>query len=95
MRVDWPWFDGVSVGEMQGAAAGGAENKGVRASDRGLTALLDAILFLAVLGFSAIALLALALAAPLAIAVSALLGALSALTARDRTRGGWRVAGAA
>ncbi|MFZ5617934.1 MAG: hypothetical protein ACOZAA_11525 [Pseudomonadota bacterium] len=80
---------------MQGAAAEGVEGKGVRPSDRGLTGLVDAILFLAVLGFSAIAFLALALAAPLAIAVSALFGALSALSAHDRNRGGWRVAGAA
>jgi len=61
---------------------------------RGLSGLVDAILFLAILGFSAVALLALALAAPLAIAATALASALSALTARGAKRGGWRIAGA-
>ncbi len=60
--------------------------------DRGLTGFVDAVLFLAILCFSAVALLAVALAAPLVIAVSAVLGALSALTARSGRRGGWRVA---
>ena len=59
----------------------------------GLTGLIDAILFLAILGFSAIALLALALAAPLAIAASALASAVSALTVHGAKRGGWRIAG--
>lgn len=61
---------------------------------RGLTGVIDAVLFLAILGFSAIALLALALAAPLAIVATAVAGALSALTARGAKRGGWRIAGA-
>ncbi len=61
---------------------------------RGLTGFIDAVLFLAILGFSAVALLALALAAPLAIAATAVAGALSAMTARGAKRGGWRVAGA-
>lgn len=61
---------------------------------RGLTGLVDALLFLAILGFSAVALLAVALAAPLAIAASAVAGALSALTARSAKRGGWRAASA-
>lgn len=60
----------------------------------GLTGLVDAVLFLAILGFSAVALLALALAAPLAIAATAVAGALSAMTASGHKRGGWRVAGA-
>lgn len=60
---------------------------------RGLTGLIDAVLFLAILGFSAVALLALALAAPLAIVATAVAGALSAMTARGAKRGGWRVAG--
>lgn len=59
---------------------------------RGLTGLVDAVLFLAILGFSAVALLA--LAAPLAIVATAVAGALSAMTASGRKRGGWRVAGA-
>lgn len=62
--------------------------------NRELTGLIDAVLFLAILGFSAVALLALALAAPLAIAATAVAGALSAITARGGKRGGWRVAGA-
>lgn len=61
---------------------------------RGLTGLVDAVLFLAILGFSAVALLALALAAPLAIVATAVAGALSAMTASGHKRGGWRVAGA-
>ena len=60
---------------------------------RGLTGVIDAVLFLAILGFYAFALLALALAAPLAIAATAVAGALSALTARGAKRGGWRIAG--
>jgi len=52
----------------------------------------DAILFVAVLGFSAIALLAFALAAPLALAVSAVSGAASAFFAADGRRGGWQAA---
>lgn len=64
-----------------------------RASDSGaLSGLYDAVLLIAVLGFSAVALLALALAAPLAIAVSALASAMSALFARAKTDGGWRAA---
>lgn len=70
--------------------------RGASAPDakRGLSGVIDAVLFLALLGFSAIALLALALAAPLAIAATAVAGALSALTARGAKRGGWRIAGA-
>jgi hypothetical protein len=59
---------------------------------RGLSGVVDAVLFLAILGFSAVALLAVALAAPLAIAATAVAGALSALTARNAKRGGWRAA---
>jgi hypothetical protein len=61
---------------------------------RGLTGLVDAVLFLAILGFSAVALLAVALAAPLAIVATAVAGALSAMTANGHKRGGWRIAGA-
>lgn len=57
----------------------------------GMGGLLDALMFIAILGFSAVALLALALAAPLAIAVSAFAGAVSAVFARERVRGGWRI----
>lgn len=57
-----------------------------------LSGLYDAILFIAVLGFSAVALLALALAAPLALAVSAIAGAMSALFAGAGRQGGWRSA---
>ncbi len=80
---------------MQGKPATISLHKGGKTDDHVVTGLVDAILFLAVLGFSAVALLAFALAAPLAIAVSAGLGAFSALTARNRQRGGWRMAGAA
>lgn len=52
----------------------------------------DAILFIAILGFSAVALLAFALAAPLAVAVSALAGAVSVLFAGAKRRGGWQAA---
>lgn len=52
----------------------------------------DALLFVVVLGFSAIALLALALAAPLALAVSAVSGAASTIFAADSRRGGWQAA---
>lgn len=55
----------------------------------------DAILFVAVLAFSAVALLAFALAAPLALAVSAVSGAASALFAGPGRRGGWQTAGSA
>lgn len=55
-----------------------------------LSGLYDAILFIAILGFSAVAMLALALAAPLAIAVSAIAGAVSALFAGAKRRGGWQ-----
>ncbi len=61
--------------------------------DRDLTGAVDIILFLAILVFSSVALLALALAAPLAIAATAIAGALSALTARGVKRSGWREAG--
>lgn len=83
-------FGLVSVGQMQGEA-GGAKVVG----DRGLDGVVDAILFIAILGFSAIALLAFALAAPLAIALTAGLGAWSAATARRGTRRFWRTAGPA
>ncbi len=59
-----------------------------------LSGLIDALLFIAILGFSAVAMLALALAAPLAITASAIAGGLSALTARSAKRGGWTIAGA-
>ncbi|MDZ7628047.1 MAG: hypothetical protein U5J99_06515 [Parvularculaceae bacterium] len=52
----------------------------------------DAILFIAILGFSAIVLLAFALAAPLAVAVSALAGAASVFFAGAKRRGGWQAA---
>jgi hypothetical protein len=57
-----------------------------------ISGICDAILFVAVLGFSAIALLALALAAPLALAISAVSGAASALFAGSGRSGGWRTA---
>ncbi len=57
-----------------------------------LSGLCDAILLIAVLGFSAVVLLALAVAAPLALAVSAIAGAVSALFAGARRRGGWEAA---
>jgi hypothetical protein len=57
-----------------------------------ISGICDAILFVAVLGFSAIALLALAFAAPLALAISAVSGAASALFARSGRSGGWRTA---
>ena len=70
---------------------GGASTQYGRES--GLTGVFDTVLFLAILGFSAFALLALALAAPLAIAATAIAGAFSAITAGGAKRGGWRVAG--
>ena len=57
-----------------------------------ISGICDAILFLAVLGFSAVALLAFALAAPLALAISAISGAASALFAGPGRSGGWRTA---
>lgn len=85
--------EGVAVGERVEASTG--HDAATAASDarRGLTGLIDAVLFLAILGFSAVALLALALAAPLAIAATAFASALSALTARGAKRGSWRIAG--
>jgi hypothetical protein len=80
---------------MQGAETSEVSGKQGLAAGRGVSGAIDAVLFLAILGFSAVALLAFALAAPLAIAVSAFLGAISALTARSGRRGGWRIAGAA
>lgn len=86
-------FKGVVVGDLVETPvrleAGIADPE----ARRGLTGLVDAVLFLAILGFSAVALLAVALAAPLAIAATAVAGALSAMTARGAKRGGWRVAG--
>lgn len=75
--------------------ATGVSKAGFSQAGRGVAGAIDAVLFLAILGFSAVALLAFALAAPLAIAVSAILGAISALTARNGRRGGWQIAGAA
>ena len=64
-----------------------------KALDSGvLSGLYDAFLLLGVLCFSAIALLAIALAAPLALAVSAVAGAVSALFAGAKRRGGWQSA---
>lgn len=79
---------------MTGDPAGGNVRMGAKSTDRGLTAIVDAVLFLAILGFSAVALLAFALAAPLAVAVSAVLAAISALSARTGRRGGWVSVGA-
>lgn len=67
---------------------------GKSGSDRGLSGLVDVLYFLAILAFTAIAILALALAAPLAIIATALAGAVSAFTAGNAKRGGWRIAGA-
>ncbi len=65
----------------------------MKATDSGaLSGIYDAVLFVAVLGFSAVALLAFALAAPLAIAVSAVAGAASAIFASAKNRGGWQAA---
>lgn len=86
-------FEGVIVGELTAEATEPGQGAAVAAERRGLASVIDAVLFLAILGFSAIALLALALAAPLAIAATAVAGALSALTARGAKRGGWRIAG--
>lgn len=58
----------------------------------GFSAVVDAVLFIAILGFSSVAVLAVALAAPLAIVATALAGAVSAVTARGAKRGGWTVA---
>lgn len=63
-------------------------------SYRGFSGVIDAVLFVAILGFSAVALLAFALAAPLAIAITSILAAASALTATEGRRGGWRTVGA-
>jgi hypothetical protein len=79
---------------MTGEPAGTSVLKAWVERDQGLSGVMDAILFIAILGFSAIALLALAVAAPLAIGISALLAAASALTARGGRRGGWRIVGA-
>lgn len=82
------------MGEMQKVPARSGDKAVAGRSEQGLTEILDALLFLAILGFSAVALLAVALAAPLAIAISAVAGAASALTARTAKRGGWQSAGA-
>lgn len=82
------------MGEVQGSPVGPAGESAVPENRRGITAIVDAVLYLGILGFSAIALIALALAAPLAIVATALAGALSAMSARGAKRGGWRVAGA-
>ncbi len=87
-------FKGVIVGELVEAPIKPEAGAAAPVAEGGLTGVIDAVLFLAILGFSAIALLALALAAPLAIAATAVAGALSALTARGAKRGGWRIAGA-
>jgi hypothetical protein len=79
-----------SVGEMQGETARKARS--AFNQDDGVTAVVDAVLFLAILGFSAVALVAFALAAPLAIAVTAAIGALSAATVRNGAKRGWRLA---
>jgi hypothetical protein len=80
---------------MQVEKTGPSVSKGFEPSARGFAGLIDAVLFLAILGAFAVAIVAIAFAAPLAIAVSAALGALSAVTARHGRRRGWRTAGAA
>lgn len=87
-------FEGVVVGDLVETPARMETEIADPEARSGLTGFIDAVLFLAILGFSAVALLALALAAPLAIVATAVAGALSAMTARDAKRGGWRVAGA-
>lgn len=82
------------MGEMTGEPAGTSVIKAWVEREQGLSGLMDVVLFIAILGFFAIALLALAVAAPLAIGVSAVLAAVSALTARGGRRGGWRIVGA-
>ncbi len=81
------------MGEIRESLEGSAVKSADPARARGLTLVIDAVLYLGILGFSAVALIAVALAAPLAIVATALAGALSALTARSAKRGGWRVAG--
>lgn len=92
---------GVIVGEQQQSltdpSAAGQLVSGQSLSGQslsGLTRLIDAVLFLGILGFSAIAMLVVALAAPLAILVTAIAGAISSFGARGAKRGGWTVAGA-
>jgi hypothetical protein len=84
----------AGVGKMREMTAESTSLLKPSSGGRGLTGIVDAMLFIAILGFSAVALLAVALAAPLAIAASAVAGALSALTARTAKRGGWRAASA-
>ena len=57
------------------------------AAGAGFCGVVDAVLFLGVLGFWAVAIVALAVAAPLALAITAVTGLFTA----GRRRGGWRL----
>lgn len=77
---------------MLNGVDGLGKNLNPKTENGAISGICDAILFVAVLGFSAVALLALALAAPLALAVSAVSGAASAFFAGPGRSGGWRAA---
>ncbi len=82
------------MGDMTGTKSASVPTAGAVGRDLSLNGFLDALYFVAILVFTAFAVLAVALAAPLAIIATALAGAVSALTAGRAKRSGWRVAGA-
>jgi len=63
---------------------------GLHRPENGVAAMADVVIFVALLAAFAALLAAFAVAAPLAIAVTAAVGAFSASVAGGRARGGWR-----